>query len=35
MLYADADNPTSNGVYQRLGYRLLDDVVQFDAVTIE
>jgi len=33
MLYTDADNPTSNGVYQRLGYRLLDDVVQFDLVS--
>jgi predicted GNAT family acetyltransferase len=32
MLYADADNPTSNGVYQRLGYRLLDEVVQYDEV---
>lgn len=30
MLYADADSPTSNGVYQRLGYQLLDEVVQFD-----
>ncbi len=32
MLYADAANPTSNGVYQRLGFLLLDDVVQFDVV---
>lgn len=32
MLYADADNPTSNGVYQRLGYDLCADVVihEFD-----
>jgi predicted GNAT family acetyltransferase len=35
MLYADAENATSNGVYQRLGYRLLDDVIQFDLVTSE
>ncbi len=32
MLYADADNPTSNGVYQRVGFQLVDDVVQFDLV---
>jgi predicted GNAT family acetyltransferase len=27
MLYADAANPTSNGVYRRLGYELLDEFV--------
>ena len=32
MLYADADNPTSNGVYQRVGFRLLADVVQYDLI---
>jgi RimJ/RimL family protein N-acetyltransferase len=30
MLYADADNPTSNGVYQRIGFHPIDNVVQFD-----
>jgi GNAT superfamily N-acetyltransferase len=30
MLYADADYPTSNAVYQRLGFESLDQVVQFD-----
>lgn len=33
MLYADADNPTSNDIYQRIGFRVIDDVVQFDFVT--
>ncbi|MHB8378367.1 MAG: GNAT family N-acetyltransferase [Acidimicrobiales bacterium] len=32
MLYADADNPTSNGVYRRIGFRAIDDVVQYDFV---
>jgi len=32
MLYADADNPTSNGVYQRIGFQLIDNVVQYDLV---
>jgi RimJ/RimL family protein N-acetyltransferase len=32
MLYTDADNPTSNGVYQRLGYERLDQVAQFNLV---
>ncbi len=30
MLYADADYPTSNAVYQRLGFEPVDQVVQFD-----
>lgn len=30
MLYADADYPTSNAVYRRLGFEYLDEVVQFD-----
>ena len=30
MLYTDATNPTSNGVYRRLGYRRLDQVAQFN-----
>jgi RimJ/RimL family protein N-acetyltransferase len=34
MLYADADNPTSNGVYQNIGYRLIDDVIQYDLVAL-
>jgi RimJ/RimL family protein N-acetyltransferase len=32
MLYADADNPTSNAVYQRIGFRQIDNVVQYDLV---
>ncbi|HVA53435.1 MAG TPA: GNAT family N-acetyltransferase [Acidimicrobiales bacterium] len=32
MLYADADNPTSNGVYQRIGFQNVDDVIQYDLV---
>jgi RimJ/RimL family protein N-acetyltransferase len=32
MLYTDADNPTSNGVYQRIGFHLIDNVVQYDLV---
>ncbi|MEM7414782.1 MAG: GNAT family N-acetyltransferase [Gemmatimonadota bacterium] len=27
MLYTDLGNPTSNAIYQRLGYRLIDEVV--------
>ena len=34
MLYTDATNPTSNGVYQRLGYERLDQVAQFDFAEI-
>jgi predicted GNAT family acetyltransferase len=30
MLYTDAANPTSNGVYERLGYRVFDEVVDLD-----
>jgi predicted GNAT family acetyltransferase len=30
MLYADADNPTSNGVYERLGFRAIDEHVEVD-----
>jgi predicted GNAT family acetyltransferase len=32
MLYADADNPTSNGVYQRIGFHRVDNVIQYDLV---
>lgn len=28
MLFTDADNPTSNGIYQAIGYRLVDEVVE-------
>jgi len=34
MLYADTVNPTSNGVYQNIGYQLVDDVIQYDLVEI-
>jgi hypothetical protein len=30
MLYTDATNPTSNGVYHRLGYQRLDQIAQFN-----
>jgi GNAT superfamily N-acetyltransferase len=30
MLYADVANPTSNGVYRRIGYREVDRVVRLD-----
>lgn len=32
MLYADADNPTSNGVYERLGFRAVDELIETDLV---
>ena len=32
MLYADADNATSNGVYERLGFRALDEHVEVDLL---
>ena len=32
MLYADADNPTSNGVYERLGFRAVDEHVEADLL---
>ena len=35
MLYTDATNPTSNGVYQRLGYERLDQVTQFKFADID
>jgi GNAT superfamily N-acetyltransferase len=28
MLFTDAANPTSNGIYQEIGYRLVDELVQ-------
>ena len=28
ILYADAANPTSNGVYERLGFRVVAEVVE-------
>jgi predicted GNAT family acetyltransferase len=27
MLFTDASNPTSNAIYQELGYRLIDEIV--------
>jgi predicted GNAT family acetyltransferase len=32
MLYTDAANPTSNGVYERLGFRVVADVVDLELV---
>ncbi|HEV3267473.1 MAG TPA: GNAT family N-acetyltransferase [Acidimicrobiales bacterium] len=34
MLYTDADNPTSNAVYQRIGFQMIDNVVQYDLVEV-
>jgi predicted GNAT family acetyltransferase len=28
MLFTDAANPTSNGIYQAIGYRLVDELVE-------
>lgn len=28
MLFADAENPTSNGVYERIGFRRVDEIVE-------
>jgi predicted GNAT family acetyltransferase len=30
ILYADADNPTSNSIYQAIGYRFVDEIIQYD-----
>jgi predicted GNAT family acetyltransferase len=32
MLYADADNPTSNGVYERLGFRAVAEHLETDLL---
>jgi predicted GNAT family acetyltransferase len=32
MLFTDAANPTSNGVYERLGFRVVGEVVDLDVV---
>ena len=32
MLYADAANPTSNGVYRRIGFQAIDEVVRVDLL---
>lgn len=32
MLFADADNATSNGVYERLGFRAVDELIETDLV---
>lgn len=34
MLYADAANPTSNGIYQRIGFHAIDNVVQYDLAAV-
>lgn len=34
MLFTDAANPTSNGVYERLGYRVVGEVVDLDVVVV-
>jgi predicted GNAT family N-acyltransferase len=33
MLYADADYPVSNRVYQTIGFQIIDEVVQYDVST--
>jgi predicted GNAT family acetyltransferase len=30
MLYADATNATSNGVYRRIGYHIVDQVTRYE-----
>lgn len=30
MLYADADNPTSNSIYQTIGYQLLQEIARYE-----
>jgi predicted GNAT family acetyltransferase len=30
MLYTDASNPTSNAIYERIGFRHVDDIVDLD-----
>lgn len=35
MLFTDAANPTSNGVYERLGYRVVGEVVDLDVVAAD
>jgi predicted GNAT family acetyltransferase len=32
LLHTDLANPTSNGVYQRIGYRPVHDVTEFEFV---
>ena len=32
MLHTDLSNPTSNAIYQRLGYRPVHDSTSFDLV---
>ena len=32
MLFADADNATSNGVYERLGFRAVDELIETDLL---
>jgi predicted GNAT family acetyltransferase len=32
VLYTDMSNPTSNGIYQTIGYRLIEQVRDFDIV---
>jgi predicted GNAT family acetyltransferase len=34
MLYTDASNPTSNAIYERLGFRHVDDIVDLDLVPV-
>jgi len=31
MLFTDAANPTSNGVYERLGFRVVGEVIDLDV----
>ena len=34
MLYTDASNPTSNAIYERLGFRHVDDIVDLDLLPL-
>jgi predicted GNAT family acetyltransferase len=31
MLFTDSENPTSNGVYERLGFDVVDEIVEFEC----
>ena len=35
VLFADLANPTSNGIYQKIGFEAVADSVRFEFVTVE
>ena len=34
VLFADLANPTSNGIYQKIGFEAVADTVRFEFVTV-